>query len=141
MKGTNQMRLAIRFLVAALWSVSVAPQLAAAPATLTADSVQKSAVEWFDRMRTGQIDRTQLTAEYNAQLTNETVETTSRFLQAHGYVGSPTEAKLIDTRTAEDQTLYTVKLSFAGGNAANLQIAVDGDGKIGDISLLSPGGD
>ena len=136
------MWLAIRLLVAALLSVSVAPRLAAAaPATLTADSVQKSAVEWFDRMRTGQIDRAQLTADFNAQLTDETVETTSRFLQAHGYVDSPSGAKLVDTKTTDDQTLYTVKLSFARGNAANLQIAVNGDGKISDISLLNAGGD
>ena len=91
-------------------------------------------------MRTGQIDRAQLTADFNAQLTDETVETTSRFLQAHGYVDSPS-AELVDTKTTDDQTLYTVKLSFARGNAANLQIAVNGDGKISDISLLNASGD
>ena len=79
---------------------------------LTADSVQKSAVEWFDRMRAGQIDRTQLSDDFNAQLTRPTVETTSRFLQAHGFVVPPTAAKLLGTRTAKDETIYTVKLSL-----------------------------
>ena len=82
-----------------------------------------------------------MAADFNAELTDETVETTSRFLQAHGYVNSPTGAELIDTKAADDQTLYTVKLSFARGNAANLQIAVSDDGKIGDISLLNASGD
>ena len=136
------MWLVIRFLVAMLLSCGIGARFAAAgPAALTADSVQKSALEWFDRMRTGQLDRTQLTADFNAQLTDETVETTSRFLQAHGYVEPPAEAKLVDTRTAGDETLYTVRLSFASGKAANLQISVSGDGKISDISLLNTGGD
>jgi hypothetical protein len=136
------MWLVIRFLVAMLLSCGIGPgSAAAAPAALTADSVQKSALEWFDRMRTGQIDRTQLTADFNAQLTDETVETTSRFLQAHGYVEPPAEAKLVDTRAAGDETLYTVRLSFARGNAASLQISVGGDGKISDISLSNTGGD
>jgi hypothetical protein len=137
------MWLAIRlFLFAMLLSCGVGAQVAAAdPAALTADSVQKSALEWFDRMRTGQLDRTQLTADFNAQLTDETVATTSRFLQAHGYVEPPAQAKLVDTRTAGDETLYTVRLSFASGKVANLQISVVGDGKISDISLLNTGGD
>ncbi len=136
------MRLAIRLLVAAMLSCGVAPRLAAAtPAAITADSVQKTALEWFDRMRTGQIDRTQLTADFSAQLTDQTVETTSRFLQAHGYLDSPAGAKLVDTRTGGDDTLYTVRLSFTGGKAANLQLAFSGDGKISDISLLNAAGD
>ncbi len=141
-KGTNQMWMVIRLLFAALLFAAIAPRLAAAPAaTLTTDSVQNSAVEWFDRMRSGQIDRTQLTADFSAELTDDTVATTSRFLQAHGYIDSPTGAKLVDTRTAEDQTLYIVKLSFARRNPANLQIAIGSDGKISDISLLNAGGD
>jgi hypothetical protein len=119
-------------------SAGLAPSLTVgAPTALSAERVQKSAVEWFDRMRTGQIDRTQLSADFNAQLTDATVETTSRFLQAHGYV----EAKLVDTRTAGDETLYTVKLYFAHGNATNLQISVDDNGKFSDISLLNANGD
>src|ERR1700722_17697995 len=115
-------------------SAGLATSLAVgAPTALSAERVQKSAVEWFDRMRTGQIDRTQLSADFNAQLTDATVETTSRFLQAHGYVESPTAATLVDTKTAGDETLYTVKLSFAQGKATNLQISVGDDGKYNDI--------
>lgn len=136
------MQVVVRFLATMILSAGLAPSLAAgAPTALAAERVQKSAVEWFDRMRTGQIDRTQLSADFNAQLTDATVETTSRFLQAHGYVEPPTAAKLVGTRTAGDETLYTVKLYFAHGNATNLQISVDDNGKFSDISLLSANGD
>lgn len=135
------MWLVVRFLATMLLLSGVEQSFAAAPAALSADSAQKSAEEWFDRMRTGQIDRTQLSDDFNAQLTDSTVETTSRFLQAHGYVAPPTAAKLVGTRTSGDETLYTVKLSFANGNATNLQISVGPDGKFSDISLLNADAD
>jgi hypothetical protein len=38
---------------------------------LTEQNVETIALQWFEQMRTGQIDRTQLTAEYSAQLTDD----------------------------------------------------------------------
>jgi hypothetical protein len=47
--------------------------LAAAPAPASESSVENLALEWFERMRTGQIDRSQLAADYSAQLTESVV--------------------------------------------------------------------
>jgi hypothetical protein len=141
----------ISFLAAALLAGGVAPAASVpAPAesvpaptvsAQSADTVQKLAIEWFDRMRTGEIDRTQLTADFSAQLTDATIRATSRYLQARDYVASPATAKLVDTNTTGDETFYVVKLFFPRGNVASLRIGFDADGKISDISLLSAAGD
>ena len=44
-------------------------------------SVETLALEWFTKMQSGQIDRTQLAAEYNAQLTDDAVQAMSRYLK------------------------------------------------------------
>jgi hypothetical protein len=52
----------IGFLATALVAGGVAPAASAPAPTASAqsaDTVQKLAIEWFDRMRTGAIDRTQ----------------------------------------------------------------------------------
>ena len=79
-------------LVAALLTVSVAAALAASPplsGVPTQKSVETLALEWFAQMRTGQIDRTQLAADYNAQLTEDAVQAMSRYLKEYEYGASP----------------------------------------------------
>ena len=50
---------------------------------LTDKSVEAIALRWFEEMRTGQIDRTQLTAEYSAQLTDDAVKKMSGYLNEY----------------------------------------------------------
>ena len=79
-------------LVSALLTVSLAPPLAGSPlpsSLRTENSVQTLALEWFAQMRTGQIDRTQLAADYNAQLTEDAVQAMSRYLKEYEYGASP----------------------------------------------------
>jgi hypothetical protein len=89
----ERMRLPVMItLVAALLTVSVAAALAASPplsGVPTQKSVETLALEWFAQMRTGQIDRTQLAADYNAQLTEDAVQAMSRYLKEYEYGASP----------------------------------------------------
>jgi hypothetical protein len=109
--------------------------------TGTDDSVGSLALQWFDQMRTGQIDRTQLTAEYSAHLTEEAVQGMSRYLTAYHYGVSPTGARVVHSRSSGEQTFHVVKLIFPRGDAASLLFGFNAEGKITGISLTGMAGD
>lgn len=112
------------------------------PARLLSErSVDALALKWFAQMQTGQIDRTQLTAEYSAQLSDDAVRGMSRYLKEHDYGAPPLRAEVIQTRTIGTQTLYVVKLVFPRGDAASLMFGFNTEGRITGISLLSMAGD
>lgn len=116
----------------------------AAPVTASAASDERAtrlALRWFAQMRAGSIDRAQLTADYNAQLTDDAVQQMSRFLTAYQYGASPTGAYVLKTRSVEGQTFHAVKLVFPRGDAASLMFGLDAAGKITGVSLLSMAGD
>lgn len=105
------------------------------------DSVEALALKWFAQMQTGQIDRTQLTTDYNARLTNNAVKEMSQYLKEHDYGVPPLRAEVVQTRASGNQTLYVVKLVFPRGDAASLMFGFNLQGKITGISLLSMAGD
>jgi hypothetical protein len=107
----------------------------------TKKSVETLALEWFAQMRTGQIDRTQLAAEYNAQLTDDAVQAMSRFLKEHDYGAPPTGAQVLKTTMVGEQTFYVVKLLFPRGDAGSLLLGFNAEGKITGINLMSMAGD
>ena len=119
---------------------ALADQVSSA-AVRTEASVESLALQWFERMRTGQIDRGEMTATYSAQLTDDAVEGLSHFLKEYEYGASPTGAQVLMTRTIGDQTFYVVKLVFPRGDAASLMFGFDTEGKITGISLMSMAGD
>jgi hypothetical protein len=88
-------------------------------------------------MRTGQIDRAQLTPQYSAQLTGDVVQTTSAYLQKYKYGASPIGARILRTRAIGDQTFYDVKLTSPRGDAASLLFGFDENGKITGIALMA----
>jgi hypothetical protein len=92
------------------------------PGAPTEKSVEALALDWFAQMRSGQIDRTQLAAEYSAQLTDDVVQETAQYLREYAYGASPTSAEVVNTRTSGKQTFYVVKLVFPRGDAASLLI-------------------
>ena len=108
---------------------------------LTEKSVEAIALQWFEQMRTGQIDRTQLSAEYSAQLTDDAVKKMSAYLNEYRYGASPTGAQILRTRTIGEQTFYDVKLTFPRGDAASLLFGFNTGGKITGIALMSMAGD
>jgi hypothetical protein len=130
-------------LLTALISVSLLALLTAplAAAALTDKSVEAMALQWFGRMQTGQIDRTQLTPQYSAQLTSDVVKKTAAYLTEYKYGASPSAAKILRTRTIGDQTFYDVKLLFPRGDAASLLFGFNAEGKITGIALMSMAGD
>jgi hypothetical protein len=131
-------------LVAAMLTGSVAAALAGFPplsSVPTEKSVETLALEWFAQMQTGQIDRTQLAADYSAQLTDDAVQAMSRYLKEYEYGASPTGAQVLRTRTIGEQTFYVVKLVFSRGDAASLLFGFNAEGKITGISLMSMAGD
>ena len=131
-------------LVASLLTGSVAAALAGPPppsSLRTENSVETLALEWFAQMQTGQIDRTQLAADYSAQLTDDAVQAMSRYLKEYKYGPSPTGAQVLETRTIGEQTFYAVKLVFPRGDAASLLLGFNAQGKITGISLMSMAGD
>jgi hypothetical protein len=131
-------------LLAALLTGSVAGTLAGSPppsSVPTENSVETLALEWFAKMRTGQIDRSQLAADYSAQLTDDAVQAMSRYLKEYEYGASPTGAQILKTRTIGAQTFYVVKLVFPRGDAASLLLGFNAEGKINGISLMSMAGD
>jgi hypothetical protein len=113
-----------------------------APAdVVTAKSVEDLALRWFEQMRTGEIDRTQLTPEYSAQLTDEAVRQLSQFLKKYEYGAAPTGAQILVQRSIGNQRFYVVKIVFPRGDAASLLLGFDRQGKITGISLMSMAGD
>jgi hypothetical protein len=134
--------------VTVLFAGMLANGVVAAPAAvqaqasvLTEKSVEALALQWFEQMRTGQIDRTQLSAEYSAQLTDDAVKKMSTYLNEYKYGASPTGAQILRTRTIGQQTFYDVKLKFPRGDAARLLFGFNSGGKITGIVLMSMAGD
>ena len=140
-----QMRLPIVIrLVAALFTGTVPAAVADSllpPNVSTESSVATLALEWFARMQTGQIDRTQLAADYSAQLTDDAVQAMSRHLKEYDYGAPPTGAHVLKATTIDDQTFYVVKLLFPRGDAAHLLLGFNAEGKISGINLMSMAGD
>lgn len=131
-------------LLAAVLATGVTTAPAAAPGQATAltdKNVETIALQWFEQMRTGQIDRTQLAPQYSAQLTSDLVQRMSAYLSQYKYGASPTGAQVLRTHAIGDQTFYDVKLTFPRGDAASLLFGSNAEGKITGIALMSMAGD
>lgn len=115
--------------------------LTTAASATTNGGMESFALQWFERMRTGQIDRAQLEPRYNAHLTEDAVRGMSRYLKAYQYGASPLGAQVVRSHSAADQTFHVVKLIFPRGDAASLLFGFDPAGKITGISLLGMAGD
>lgn len=109
---------------------------------VTADAgIKTFALQWFEQMRTGKIDRTQLEVRYSAQLTEEAVQGMSQYIKAFDYGASPVGAEIVRTHSAGEQTFRVVKLIFPRGDAASLLFGFNRTGKITGITLLAMAGD
>jgi hypothetical protein len=131
-------------LAAALSAGSICPVFAdpATPPTASArseDSVKALALQWFAQMEAGQIDRTQLTPRYGAQLTDDAIQAMSHQLKQYG--ASPIGAQVLRSHTAGDQTIYLVKLVFPRGDAAAMLVGLNTGGEITGIDIISMAGD
>jgi hypothetical protein len=107
----------------------------------TPEGVEALALDWFARMRSGQIDRGQLAPEYDAHLTDHAVEQMSRYLKAYEFGALPLGAHVVQTRESGSQTIHVVKIVFPRGDAASFLMGFNEEGKITGLSLLSMAGD
>ena len=103
------------------------------------DSVRVLALRWFAQMQAGEIDRTQYTAAYGAQLTDDAVQALSRQLNRYG--AAPLRAEIMQKRTIDDQMFYQMKLVFPRGDATSLLFGFDTEGKIAGVVVMSLAGD
>jgi hypothetical protein len=130
-------------LVAALLaSVAVSASTAQQQQTAIPDAaVEALALQWFGDMQSGRIDRSRLTPEYNAHLSDAAVEGLAEYMKAHAYGAAPLRAEIVVKRKAGDQSIYIVKLVFPRGDAASLIIGLNGAGQITGLDVTSMAGD
>jgi hypothetical protein len=129
-------------LVVALSITSFTTALAdpAPPAAVPSeDGMKVMALRWFAQIQAGKIDRTQYTAAYGAQLTDDAVQAMSHQLNQYGT--SPMRAEIMQKRAIDNQTFYEVKLIFPRGDAASLLFGFDTEGKITGVVVMSVAGD
>jgi hypothetical protein len=82
-----------------------------------------------------------LTAEYNAQLTDDAVRGMSKFLKEYEYGSTPLGAQVLLKRSSGEQTFYIAKIASPRGDAASLMFGFNAEGKITGINLMSIAGD
>jgi hypothetical protein len=142
-EGSAWLRCIRWFVLAAMLAVGHAASAradAAPPAGVpTEDGMRAFALQWFAQMQAGKIDRTQYTAAYGAQLTDDAVQAMSHHLNEYG--ASPIRAEIMQKRSVDNQTFYKVKLVFPRGDAASLLFGFDAEGKITGVAIMSMAGD
>ena len=105
----------------------------------TEDGMKAFALRWFAQTQVGKIDRTQYTAAYGAQLTDNAVQALSHHLNEYG--ASPLSAEIMLKRSVDNQTFYKVKLIFPRGDSASILFGFDLEGKITGVAIMSMAGD
>jgi hypothetical protein len=98
--------------------------------------VKTIALEWFEHLQAGQIDRTQMTTAFSENLTDDAVQEMSRFLASYGPAA---EDEIVQSRTIQDQTFYLVKCLLQRGDALSMLIGFDESGKVTGLTFTSMG--
>jgi hypothetical protein len=133
--GSASLAWPLAVLLTGFVSASVAEQTSpAGPGSI--DSVKPIALEWFEHLQAGQIDRTQMTTALSETLTDDSVKEMSHYLKSYG---PTTGAEMVQDRKIEDQTFYVVKLLLKRGDALSLLIGFDESGKITGVTFPSMG--
>jgi hypothetical protein len=117
----------------------VRTRLAAPPDT--DETLKTFVLQWFEQMRTGQIDRSLLSSEYDAHLTDEAVQGMSQHLTAYEFGASPIGVNVLRRHATPNQTFYLTKILFPRGDAASLLFGFNQSGRITGVSLMSMAGD
>lgn len=136
-------RFTIRLILALAMACSTAAQADPVPAATaaTGEPIAKLALEWFGRMKTGEINRSELSAEYSAQLTAEAVQALSQYLNLRDYGAAPEKAEIMEQRSGEGQTVYLVRLTFPRGDTGSMLLGLSTNGQITGIMILALPGD
>jgi hypothetical protein len=120
---------------------NVQVKLASTTGTQPDASLKAFVLGWWEQMRAGKIDRTLLSAEYDAHLSNEAVQGMSQHLAAYDFGAAPLGVHLFRLHSTSSQTFHLAKIVFPRGDAASLLFGCDRTGKITGVSLLGMAGD
>jgi hypothetical protein len=116
---------------AATGTPSPSPSASAAAQGAEADPASR-AREWLHRMQTGDIDRSQLTATMNADLTPDVIKQIS---EKFGGLGDPLSfTPLGQQSVADDETAYVYRVVFKT-TTLNEVFVLDKDGKVAGIQF------
>ncbi len=115
--------------------VTAAPAAATAGATVSlpvADArVTAKAKEWFHRLQTGEIDRSQLDAQVNSQLTENVIHHETETLTP---LGEPISFAFVRTYPVGGALEYDFMVGFKAAKVIEL-ISFDADGKIAGLGF------
>jgi len=107
----------------------------------TEQHVNIFALEWFSQMRAGEIDRSHLSSDYSAHLTDGAVRKMAEYLRAHDFGAEPIGTQIMRRGTNGDQAFYLVKILYPRGDAASLLFGFNTASKITGVTLISMAGD
>lgn len=93
--------------------------------------ITAKAKEWFRRLQTGEIDRSQLDAQLNAQLTDDIVRRETKTLTA---LGDPATFVFVRTYALDEALEYDFLLQFKATRLVEL-ISFDASGKIAGLGF------
>jgi hypothetical protein len=103
-----------------------------AAATTAADAaVTARAKDWLHQIQTGKIDRSQLTDQMNAALTDDKLKSVSAQLAP---LGDPASFTLSQSITRGTVTIYVFTVQFASGTLSET-FALDQNGKVAGLYL------
>jgi hypothetical protein len=111
------------------------PSPSATPAATVDPAIAKRAADWFHRVQTGSIDRTQLTPDFSARLTDANVSALAAQLAD---LGDPVTFDFVREIDA-DVTTYIFRITFKSALKLSWSFSLDPSGKIAKFAL-KPGG-
>jgi hypothetical protein len=115
----------------ALLAAGLASLLAASGMDGVDPKIGAAAKEWFHRFQTGNIDRSQLDAEVNRELTDASIKKEEATLKPFG---EPTGFEFIGSQQIKGADGYVFLITFRAGRIAEA-IAFDKQGKIAGIDF------
>ncbi|HUZ50579.1 MAG TPA: hypothetical protein VMW12_12710 [Candidatus Dormibacteraeota bacterium] len=112
---------------------SPGPSASAAPAASPDAAVLARAQSWLGMMQSGKIDRTQLTPEMNAAMTDASVTSLAGEIAPFGAPTSFTQSRIVHGPT---YTAYVYAVTFKNGTKALMIFSLDdATGKVGGLRL------
>ena len=116
-----------------LWSAAAAAAPAPVPTASTNAAVLVRAKEWFHRIETGDIDRGQLTAQMNAQLTDAMIKQVAAQVAP---LGEPTSFRQIRSGEERGSIYYVYVVTFPSGDKWNYLFVYDRtSGKVSGLRI------
>ena len=112
-------------------SPSPAPSASASAQPLD-PAVLGRAKDWFHRVQTGTIDRTQLSDDLSARLGPDNG---AALAKQTGGLGDPATFEFARTIATDAETTYIFRLTFASGQALSWALTIDATGKITKLAL------